>query len=413
MVPGKMSVPFGSGLIAALAVLVMVLSGCELDVVPNQDSVEPMSSISGTVVVDGAVTGDVVLLLYLCDEPPPPQGSAKPRDFILVPMTEFAGGSADFLFPSIPAGADATDSGDALSTCYLLSGFMDADHDWTPFYDVFGQTTGGDVQATAVEVEVFGALEPGGFPELVTDVTIHMENEILYDRPVFDMTLTHTSTGPSKCGAELPEEEQGPLTYQVGKQTDLVGDYDLHCATLASMPIDTPVGDHNNPMFQIVFEADGDGDGFPDDINGDGVIGDVMYPKILFVRLDPDDETKLSRAPDTVILPGIVFPFDPTDMTHPDRNPIFAQQDMGIPFDGVTPIYSPELKFALPELVVVNAFVIPPETVLLEDFAQTGIPYLGEYQINLVQANGQVWVTPNLLMGFGIEGQDQVLTVTE
>jgi hypothetical protein len=414
MVHGKNSVPFASGLIAALAVVVMVVSGCDLDVVPNRDSVPPMSSISGTIAIDGAVTGDVVLLLYLCDEPPPPQGSAKPMDFILVPMTEFVGGSAEYLFPSIDPGADATDTGDALATCYLLSGFMDADHDWTAFYDVAGQHTGGDLMATPVEVEVYGA-EVGGFPEPVTDVTIHMENPILFDRPVFQMTLTHTSTGAQgfedKCGVEL--EKPGPLTYQVGKQSDLAAPYDLACADMVILPITTEVTNQDNPMFQIVFEADGDGDGMPDDVNGDGIAWDIKYPKILFVRLDPLDETKLSRAPGTVILPGITFPFDPKDLANMDSNIQAAYNASGLPFDGESSIYTPQIKFALPELVVVNPYVIPPETVLITEFAETGTPYLGEYQINVVQANGQIWYTPNLLMGYGVEGQDQVLTVTE
>ncbi len=413
MAPSKTSVRWTSAVVASLVVGLLILSGCDPEVVGNRDSVPTQSSISGTVIVDGAVTGDVVLLLYMCDEPPPPRGSAKPMDFILVPSTEFVNGEAEFIFPNIDPGADATADGDALANCYLMSGFMDADHDWTPFYDVAGQPTAGDIMSGENEIDVYGALEVGGFPEPVTDVVIKLETPIEHDRPVFDMVMTHTSTGASKCGVEL--EEPGPLTYAVGKQTDYDSPYDMACATMSALPISTPVVDQSDPMFHIVFEPDLDGDGYPDDTNGDGTIGDVKYPRILFVRLDPDDPTKLTRAGDTVILPGVVFPADLTDLGNPYTNPLSAYLAKGLPFDGETGIYSPELKFALPELVVANPYVTPPETVPIPDYMDQypTVDVLGEYQINVVMATGQIWYTPNLLMGYGVEGQDQVLTLTE
>lgn len=392
-----------------LGVTALLLSSCDLEVRSSEEGIPEGSAIHGTVLAEGPTVGDVSLMLYLCDDPPPPQGTGRPIDFIIVNRIEFAGGQAPFIFPLVEAGDNATGSEPAQAICYLITGFMDVDADWNPFYDVAGQVTGGDLAATPVQVEVFGAEEPGGLPALVTDVRVVLDVPVIHDLPSFQLTPTHVSAGASPCAT--PVEEGAPLQVQVGMQTDHTAGYDALCANLDARPLTSELLDNSDPAFGVVFAPDLDEDGQPDDVNGDGASGDALYPQVLFIRLDPADPDQLTLAEPAVILPGVVAPYDPADLGN-EYGILFDYIAAGLPFDGETVFWVDKIKIVIPELVVTDLFAEPPTTAPLEGYAaETGIEVEGAYQVLVLQANGQVWSTPNVLLEYGVEGQDQIFTV--
>jgi len=368
-------------------------AACELEVVPNRDSIPESSSIYGTVSVDGAITGDVILLLYECNVPPPPASTGRPIDFIIVPRYEFNKGEAEFIFPLVDPGPDADGDEPAGSNCYLISSLMDSDHDWNPFYTTAGQLTEGDISGEWVYVEVFGRADGEDYIPLVEDVDIVLDIPTMYDRPLFTVQAQgHT------------EEEPIPFQLQFGTQNEDGDPYDVFYAEAFTAPMSSSIVDQSNPMFGMVFGPDDDGDGFPDDNNGDGV-SDVIYPRLLFIRLDPEDETQLSYSSPTIIVPGVVLPFSP-DMS---ELPLFDYINAGLPFDGETVWWVDHINFVIPELIVTD--LATQETEPLAD--QNAEDVMGHYQIMVINSNGQLWQNPNELVAFGVEGQAQTLPVVE
>lgn len=373
--------------------LLSFFAACELEVVPNRDSIPEASSIYGTVTVDGAITGDVILLLYQCEVPPPPASTGRPIDFIIVPRYEFDKGEAEFIFPLVVPGPDADGEDPAGSNCYVISSLMDADHDWNPFYPTAGQLTEGDVAGEWAYVDVFGRAADEDYIPLVEDVDIVLDIPTAYDRPVFAVQALGNT-----------EETPVPFQLQFGTQNEEEDPYDVLYAEAYTAPMSCNIVDQSNPKFGMVFATDGDEDGFPDDYNGDGV-SDVLYPRILFIRLDPEDETKLTYSDPTVIIPGVVLPFSP-DMS---ELPLFDYIAAGLPFDGVTSWPLDHINFVIPELVVTDIATSATEPLSMQD--AEGV--VGEYQIMIMNSNGQLWQNPNELVAFEVEGQGQVLTVVQ
>ncbi len=388
-------------LLPALALLVLPALACDLEVVPNRDSIAPASAIHGTVFLDKAPAGDVYLMLYDCGAPPPPAGSGRPLDFVVVPQAAFDKSQAPFTFPLVEAG----EAGGA-SRCYLVTGFLDADHDFNPFYGVTAQVTGGDLAGLPVTVFVPGPVEEGAAIPLVEDVSLVVATEVPLDRPSFQITPTHESTGISPCGAELGGDPA--LGLAVGKDTDFALPYDLLCVDVDSLPLATALVDVEAPLFTLVFAADDDGDGLPDDLNGD-TAPDVLWPQVLFLKLDPADENGLTTVDPPVVIPGIVLPQDLNDPT--THNHLLDYLTAGLPADGETVYPVAHLNVMIPEVVVTDADAIPPVTAALEEVAQA-VDVGGAYQVLIMNNTGQLWQTPNELGALGIPTQIQTLNVT-
>lgn len=388
----------------SLVALLAASLGCELDVEPNRDSLAPASSILGTVAVDAALVGDVYLMLYTCEDPPPPAGTGKPLDFVVVPRVEFDKGQAPFTFPLVEAGEVGTDGTDG--RCYLVTGFMDADHDFSPFYGVTGQVTAGDVAASPVVVVVPGPAEEGAPIPLVEDVTVVLGTEVPLDRPSFLVTPTHESTGIAPCGAPL--DAGAGLALSVGKDTDFLLPYDVLCAEVSTLPLSTALVDVEAPAFTLVFAPDLDDDGLPDDFNEDGA-PDVLWPRVLFLRLDPADENSLTTVDPPVVIPGVVLPQDPNDET--THNHLVSYLTAGLPLDGETVLPVDHLNVMLPELVVTDADAVPPTTAQLDQVA-LATEVGGGYQVMIMNSTGQLWSTPNELGALGLSTQIQALVVS-
>ncbi len=385
-------------------VLLGIGTGCELEVEPNRDSVAPASSIHGTVVVDAALVGDVYMMLYTCEDPPPPAGTGRPLDFVVVPRVEFDKGQAPFIFPLVEAGGVGTDG--TSGRCYLVTGFMDADHDFSPFYGVTGQVTAGDVAASPVTVVVPGPENADAPIPLVEDVSVVLGTEVPLDRPSFLVTPTHESTGITPCGAPL--DGSAALALSVGKDTDFLLPYDILCAEVDALTLETPLVDVDTPAFTLVFAPDLDDNGLPDDFNED-TVPDVLWPQVLFLRLDPADENSLTTVDPPVVIPGVVLPQDPNDeATH---NHLLSYLMAGLPLDGETVYPVSHLNVMIPEVVVTDRDTVPPTTAALEEVA-AGIDVAGGYQVLIMNSSGQAWSTPNELGALGIASQTQALVVS-
>ncbi len=391
-------------LAALLVAATLALSGCELDVVPNRDSTPEASAISGVVRVDGALYGAVYLMLYSCDDPPPPSGSGSPVDFVVLPRTDFTDRQADFVFPLVTAGDPGTEDTEAGAACYLIAGFVDSDNDFNPFFGVTGQVTAGDIGGDPVVVSVPGAAIDGEPIPLVDGVVVELTTPVPFDRPSFEVWPTHLSSSAGPCGTAV--DEGTPLGLSIGKDTEYPGPYDLVCATMEALPLETNLVDVKAPLFSMVFAADDDGDLLPDDLNGD-TIPDVIWPKVLLQRLDTTDPYLLTTQDPPALIPAIVLPQDL--LGDPAYDHIMDYMLAGNPFDGETVYPVDHLNLLVPELLVTDADTLQTET--LENVAASGMELTGLYQILVMNSSGQVWSTPNELAGYGYETQGQAMIV--
>ncbi len=242
----------------------------------------------------------------------------------------------------------------------------------------------------------------------VEDITVVLSTDVPLDRPSFLVTPTHESTGISPCGAPL--DAGAGLALAVGKDTDFALPYDVLCAEVSALPLSTALVDVEAPAFTLVFAPDGDGDGLPDDLNGD-TAPDVLWPRVLFLRLNPDDETSLTTADEPpVVIPGVVLPQDPNDQA--SHNHLVSYLTAGMPLDGETVFPVDHLNVMIPEVVVTDADVVPPETAPLDQVALT-TEVGGGYQVLIMNSTGQLWSTPNELGALGIATQIQALVVSD
>jgi hypothetical protein len=353
------------------------------------DATPPASTyVSGTLRIDDgsgstAPGGSAVLFRYACDDPPPPQGSGLPDDFLVVPEEEFHEGEARWTFPTVPGGL-----------CILLTGFVDRDRDFHYALGVTAQPTAGDLGISAVPVQT-AAAEPGSqWIEPSTGVLLRAELPVPLERPVF--VYADLTTGEAGGAMTL-----GPVPGTTANSY----------LELSATPLETELVEAGQPYFTVILEADGDGDGWPDDNNGDGA-PDVRYPRVLLFRLDPEDPSGLTRAEPTTLLPGVVLPLhieDPFDLS---SNLVLQAMATGLPFDGATPMLATSLRVVVPPLIVTD--IASAATAPAEPFHATVSPVDGDYQVLVMNSSGQVWNLPNELGALGLlESQATRFVVAE
>jgi hypothetical protein len=180
-------------------------------------SPDPSGIVSGSVVYVGPrpvceyagdspsrVIGQVVLLMFAYDNPPPPEGTADTGNLLVIPGEELFGLSdcvrpdsqpsapitrtAPFRWPSIERHPTEPVS-------YQIRGFYDADGDVVPFFSIKNLPTAGDIAGAAL-TEI---TDPGRgllritFPPrtrardgfLVENVAVALGNQVRTERPLF------------------------------------------------------------------------------------------------------------------------------------------------------------------------------------------------------------------------------------
>lgn len=346
------------------------LLGCPLAVSPTDGTPPPATHVAGSVVLeDPAGTeepgGPTFVFRYDCANPPPPAGTGRPLDFLVLPEEAFAAGRADFLFPSVPAGS-----------CAIITGFVDRDRDWSPFVSISNQATAGDLATNAVTIQVEEKPADSDLIPPVEGVVLEADTIVPLDRPAFTITdLTGANGGRLDVG---PAVGTSPNAY----------------VRLTTRDVDTSIAKAESPVFTVVMQADGDGNGWPDDLNADGV-PDVVWPRVLFVRTDDADPTGMTQAEGPVVLPGVVLPLDPDDPDDVESNLVLTSRLAELPFDGAQVIPQTGLTVVVPPLIVTD--LATAATSPIETLRDAGANVLGDYQIVVMNSSGQTWTVPNEL----------------
>ncbi|HSP81282.1 MAG TPA: hypothetical protein VLQ93_22380 [Myxococcaceae bacterium] len=386
-----MSSPFPK-MLAGLALAATLATGCEPPpVVPTADrrQNQQLSRLEGQVVVQSRARGNAIVLLYEAGRPRPPQGAGRPLSFTIFPARQLFGAAledpsasgpftAPFAFSLVPPGR------------YLLRGFIDADTcrtgvqpchgpDFIPWYGVTGEPNAGDVGGAAVDALTLAPrvveVGPGadGTLQAATGITVSFsDSATVPERPAFEVV-----------GGNRLEPSAGPLRLE-----------------LRPLSLHEGVVDVRPPAFLLRY-VDENGDGVPDDANGDG--NPELWPRVVVRKLadapDLTDENDLDRnglldevgvdyphadgsrdgLPDLVVLAASLVP-DPATMDalrNPDGTP------------RMEPVPVPKLELVIhPQALDVRE---PSNPVPLQSLPS------GRYALTLVQFTGQTWRLPNEL----------------
>ncbi|MCP4871481.1 MAG: hypothetical protein GY898_22450 [Proteobacteria bacterium] len=362
-------------LLCLLSVLALV--ACDVEVAPSDDAAVPATRIDGTVSVgvdQGYPYGPAVLFRYSCDDPPPPIGSGRPVDFLVLPETAFVNGMAPFTFPAVPP-----------DTCSILGGFIDRDRNFHYAFAVTGQPTQDDV--TMGFVTVLTGSADGDWIEPITDVELEAETVETHDRPSF--ALPNEAAGDDDDSAAEADPIWPSLELDHDAEELQRNFLDINTASVTSSLVEAEA-----PIFKVILGTDEDGNGTPDDDNGDG-LPDVDWPRVLLFRLDPDNPTKLTESDPRVVMPAVVLPYNPFAPLDEDNNLLDQAELLGVPLDGETVILRETLKLVIPDLVIVQSepLILAP----IEEIIASGTEVTGEYRFLVMNPNGQLWYTPNEL----------------
>ncbi|MCK6544414.1 hypothetical protein L6R52_00960 [Myxococcota bacterium] len=322
---------------ASVASALAILSqgtGCST---PGVQEYEPRTGlITGTVFYPGGTArGNVVVVLFRADNPPPPQGTGSPVNLVIVPEAAIfkgvpEGATGDFAAPyTIPSVAAGT---------YQIRAFLDADGDFNPAYPLLAQPSAGDVGGGHVDLDTFAFLPVEVAVDRVTpQVNVTLGREYPVERPAFEITSTASIAVPLAAPARM---------------------------TLKSRPIRRgPLQMDPRRTAFLVQYADLNGDGAIDDANGDHLPD--LFPRVILRRVNED-----ATAP-TIIVPGIIDPF-------PYRDTLAA----------AGAAVTTELNVIIPPVAV--------ERSATGDRILSEIPP-GDYDTILISGTGQTWQVPNEL----------------
>jgi hypothetical protein len=295
------------------------------------------------VALAGPPVGNAFLFLFAPDEAPPEQ-RGEPRYVAAVPEVRLAAGDARFGFSGV--GPDV----------YRLWGFLDANGDADLTVDVLAQPGAGDwIPESSVELNV----QPGQ----TLPVDLALPRRVHRPLPAFQVveqgaegvfTLTDSST--AVVSLNVRSEDSGLL--------------------------------RGEPSRFFVRLADANGDGTPDDVNGDGVVD--VWPQF-FLRFVPRPGQTVpadSQGPAQVIVPLL-----------PDVTPFLGslQGDPGIIIAAGS----------------LQLFVIPLAQAIRQEpgkgrvVTTIGAIPVGEYELWAVNEEGGFWFIPNDLGPRPVQGQAQ------
>ena len=362
----------------------LFLSSCEVPVAGTAYTPEPATYIAGSIRLDDGSEepgGPAILFRFDCAAPPPPTGAGAPVDFVVVPEESFEGGSAPFIFPLVPA-----------NSCHIIGGFVDRDRDFHYAYSVTSQASAGDLSVSAVVSEVGEAVEGSEWIEPVTDLLLRAETSVPLERPAFEPV-------------DLQGGEPAAPTLYLDAEGQSLGDVLFQ---LRSHEVRSNLVDVEAPVFTVVFAPDGDGDGLPDDLNGD-TLPDILWPKVVIRRLDPSDGTNQRLSDPLVQLAAVALPLNPLDPEDAESDLLTQATSLGVPIDGESILPATRLTVLVPGLVVTS--LEPLELAPLEEIAASGVEVIGRYQLLVMNSTGQTWSLPNELSQYGDGGQALPLLV--
>ena len=325
-----------------LPIALLALAACASPDAPHTDAAQ----LRGAVPAAGASRGDVYVFLYDALDGPLPKGSGRPAQLSAIPEPrafEGAPPDADYVFAQVPSGA------------YLLRALVDARGLFDPFIEVMAQPFAGDFEVGPASARLAGE-------DARVDLT--GGTPTAWDPPIF------TIDAPTAGAVKLTPSS-------------------THF-TIMHLKIDTlPFARADDAAF-LYGAADADGDGAPDDFNGDGLAD--TYPEVLLRRLPAPDDGPEFSWPDGGPLDIVI----PAATVQPD--PLGRENEFVGTLQAVNGLYA---------LIPPAAFVSlgPDATGHLRTRRLPSLP-LGEYAVTVIQATGQFWQVPNgLSLGAPFAGQ--------
>ncbi len=304
---------------------VIALAACTT---PSEEwPLEKAGRVTGSVTLTPGLGGDVWAFLYAPGEGPPGP-PAFPKLVTAISALRLGGGDQRFVFGSVAPNP------------YRLWGFLDVDSSFDPNIDVLAQPGAGDRTGDGVELN----LQPGQS----LDQGIRIATAVPNEPPAFHLE---------------------------GVQGDVTLDGSIDKPVVLTMVSD-PVGhlDPQRTAFHVGL-VDGDGDGRPDDLDGDGA-PDLSLQ--LFLRWLPKPGEDGGGG--TVIVPLL---FDPS----PFLSALGGQ--LGT-FVAVTRLSGTVVPLA-------QRLVIEPGK--LPSITPVGSAPRGDYELIALAAGGQFWRLPNDLRG--------------
>ncbi|GMU61574.1 MAG: hypothetical protein AMXMBFR34_33370 [Myxococcaceae bacterium] len=306
---------------AAIALASALLLSCG----PTEtNALSKTGPVTGAFTSPDGLSGDAWLFLYRPGEGPPgpPAGPVTATAISALRLRT----DPRYVFGHVPANP------------YRLWGFLDVDQDFDPSIDVLSQPTAGDRTGEGAELQV----QPGRGASLDYRVGRGVEHE-------------------------------PPAFFLEGVSADVVLD-ELVGGTMPLTLVSDPLGrfDKARTVFPIGL-VDGDGDGRPDDLDGD-MVPDLSLQ--LFLRWLPLPGQLAPGA--TVIVP---LAFDPSPILRTLNGQLGVE---------VT-------------LTRLQAFVVPAAQQVTRDpdgrqqVTPFGMPPAGAYELDALTAGGQFWRLPNAL----------------
>ena len=347
--------------------------------------------IDGTVVVSSAARGNVLLFLYDAARPPPPTGTGRPLTFtVLTKETVFGEApvegdvgpfTAPFSFSLVAPGQ------------YLVRGFIDVNDDFIPWYSVTSEMNAGDVGGVAVDANraprtVAVELDSDENPVAAVGVRVLFADTLAtpVDRPAFEASVASLTLGSANASIELSAK-----AIVEGKVAE------------------------GNPIF-LASLVDSDGNGKPDDANGDNVPD--FWPHVVVRKISASsaqfdsvllDENDLDKN-GVLDPPGTGIPiadYEHIDLTTGatiarDGAPDLVVLAAGFDFATLMPTLVDETGKvkSTPTPVSKLTLVIKPQAIDMSNPTHPqvikGVPS-GRYAITVIQSTGQTWRVPNEL----------------
>jgi hypothetical protein len=309
--------------------------------------------IQGSLVYSGTARGDAVLLLFDTAALPPPDGNGTsaaalarvPQATLFgnAPATSIGPFSAQFTFSQVPSGRS-----------YQIRAFIDATHDFDPFFDFARQPRAGD------PVGGHGEIGPDGQPRLIaidvapgqaiSGVSVALTQTLPYDPPAFEL-----AGGSQTLSAAM--DRPAHLKLRTANLT-------ARSATF--------------PKAHFALELDRDAQGQRQSTFRDGL--DDVFPRVILRQLSGLD-AKGNPSPVDAAAAAIV----PCRVVSTPVLPALVNMPVG-----ALPMAQDQLD------VLVQPFAVGPDLNPLP-----AIP-AGTYQVVVVEKSGQVWTLPNQLGDAGL-----------
>jgi hypothetical protein len=247
------------------AALCALTALCACDAPPVFPTSDPRqnqqaSRIEGSVVVQSRSRGNAVIFLFDAARPPPPQGTGRPLSFTVITSQALFGSALGDVTQGGPFTAPYAFSLVAPGN-YLLRGFLDHDEcvvsvagcvspDFIPWYGVTNEPNRADVGGAAVDAVT----------RLPRVVTVGGGTERLLAATDVSVTFTDLATVPADRPAFAVTSGDG--LFSPGMPMKVL--------ELSPAPINDGVVHERQPVFFARY-IDDNGDGVPDDANGDGI----------------------------------------------------------------------------------------------------------------------------------------------